>query len=114
VPFSGNSAGACVALSLTINLQNVPLIGLVAVTGTLDLLGRVGRVGGLEGKIWGANKGGFDLLLVPKGALAEVGRLSEDEEDEQALRRWAEQHVREVETFVDVLAHAIKGGTSRA
>ena len=68
----GPSAGLAFALEIYDSLTGRKLSRgrHVAVTGTIDQNGKVGLVGGIQGKTLGARAAGFDLMLVP---MAEVG-----------------------------------------
>jgi PDZ domain-containing protein len=49
----------------------------VAGTGTLDIDGRVGGVGGVREKTIGAIDAGYDVLLVPASSAAEARRVAD-------------------------------------
>lgn len=68
----GPSAGLAFSLEIYDSLTGRKLSRdrKVAVTGTIDQDGKVGLVGGIQGKTLGAREAGFDLMLVP---MAEVG-----------------------------------------
>lgn len=75
----GPSAGLAFTLSFIDLLTEGELTGGsdVAVTGTMSLDGRVGRIGGVRQKVAAAKRSGADLMLVPVGdieqARAEAG-----------------------------------------
>jgi Lon-like protease len=77
----GPSAGLAFSLTLLDQLTPGDLTGGldVAVTGTLDLAGNVGPIGGLEHKAVAARRAGVDLFIVPAA--------SRDEDLEAARRR---------------------------
>jgi Lon-like protease len=79
----GPSAGLMWALGLYDLLTPADLTDgrTVAGTGTIDLDGAVGPVGGVHHKILAAERAGADLFLVPEGNLAEA----EDVRAEMAL-----------------------------
>jgi PDZ domain-containing protein len=68
----GPSAGLAFALEIYDSLTGRKLSRgrKIAVTGTIDQNGKVGLVGGIQGKTLGAKQAGFNLMLVP---MAEVG-----------------------------------------
>jgi Lon-like protease len=90
----GPSAGLAFSLEIYDSLTGRKLSRgrRVAVTGTIDQNGKVGLVGGIQGKTLGARGAGFDLMLVP---MAEVG----------TAREHAGSHLRivGVRTFADAL-----------
>jgi PDZ domain-containing protein len=91
----GPSAGLAFALEIYDSLTGRKLSRgrHVAVTGTIDQNGKVGLVGGIQGKALGARHAGFDLMLVP---MAEVGTARE--------HSGPQLRVVGVRTFADALA----------
>lgn len=71
----GPSGGLMLALAVYDLFADEDLVAgrTVAGTGTLDLAGRVGRVGGVDKKVVSATDAGADVFLVPAG-LEEVAR----------------------------------------
>ena len=64
----GPSAGLAFALDVMEELGHNVDHGLrVAATGTIDLDGRVGPIGGVKQKVIGARRSGVDVFLVPAG-----------------------------------------------
>lgn len=79
-PKDGSSAGACAALSLLKVLAPIKLVGkLVAVTGTLDLRGRVGPVGGIKEKLSTIYDKNSSVLVVPQETHDEILEACETE-----------------------------------
>ena len=70
----GNSAGLALALSILDLVTPGELTGglRVASTGTIDIDGNVGPIGGIIQKVVTAREAGIDLFLVPTGELAEA------------------------------------------
>lgn len=70
----GPSAGLMFSLAVYDRLTPSPLTGgrFVAGTGTIDTLGRVGVIGGIQQKIDGAYASGARVFLVPSGDCAEA------------------------------------------
>jgi Lon-like protease len=97
----GPSAGLAFTLEIYDSLTNRRLTHgrRIAVTGTIDLDGTVGIIGGMKQKAIGARRSGAQLLVVPQGNYAEA-------------RRWAgDVPVVGVKTFADAL-QAIRSSTS--
>jgi PDZ domain-containing secreted protein/Zn-dependent protease/predicted transcriptional regulator len=67
----GPSAGLSYALAIydLLSEQDVASGRVVALTGTIDLDGRVGPIGGLEEKVVSAKRKGADIFLVPSDEL---------------------------------------------
>jgi PDZ domain-containing protein len=75
----GPSAGLMVGLTVFDLLAQENLLAgrRVAGTGTLDIDGRVGEVGGVREKTIGAIDAGYDVLLVPASSAAEARRVAD-------------------------------------
>jgi PDZ domain-containing protein len=67
----GNSAGLALTLAILDLLTPGELTGglQVAGTGTIDLEGQVGPIGGIRQKVIAARRAGMDVLLVPRNEL---------------------------------------------
>ncbi|MGH2728393.1 MAG: PDZ domain-containing protein, partial [Actinomycetota bacterium] len=76
----GPSAGLAFALTIADALTQEDLTRghRVAVTGTIDISGRVGLVGGVEFKVRAAEREGADIFLVPKDEVALASGVSSD------------------------------------
>ena len=64
-PKDGPSAGAALALVIISCILDKPINNTVAITGELELHGRITRIGGLEYKICGSVKAGVKTILIP-------------------------------------------------
>ena len=60
---SGGTAITCAIYSL---LVNKPIKHNIAITGEIDLDGRVTQIGGLDAKLTGAKRAGVNLVLIPR------------------------------------------------
>lgn len=78
----GPSAGLAFALSIADALTKEDLTRghRVAVTGTIDINGNVGLVGGVEFKVRAAEREGADIFLVPKDEVAQASSVAGDVE----------------------------------
>jgi PDZ domain-containing protein len=76
----GPSAGLAFTLAVLDVLTEEDLTGgaLVATTGTIDLAGRVGPVGGVTQKVIAARRAGVELFLVPSGEYEEAIEVAGD------------------------------------
>ena len=100
----GPSASACVAIALVVLLGQRPMVYEdVGVTGTIDLSGNIGAVGGVEDKIKYAMHRGFDLMIVPAGSY-DRSKLAQEE-----VRKYADQHVKGVKHVVEVMELVLPG-----
>ena len=64
-PKDGPSAGITITIGIISRLTNIPVKNTVAMTGEIDLNGKVHKIGGLSYKIDGAKKAGVKLVLIP-------------------------------------------------
>jgi len=78
----GPSAGLMFSLGIYDKLTPGELTGgaHIAGTGTIDVSGRVGEIGGVQQKIAGAREIGATIFLVPAADCADVGGFADDEE----------------------------------
>lgn len=83
----GPSAGLAFTLSVIDVLTEGELTGgnKVATTGTIDLNGSVGRVGGVKQKTVAARDSGIDVFLVPEGEAEEAKKFAGDMIIEEVL-----------------------------
>lgn len=83
----GPSAGLAFTLSVIDVLTEGELTGgnKVATTGTIDINGAVGRVGGVKQKTVAARESGIDVFLVPEGEAEEAERFAGDMVIEEVL-----------------------------
>ncbi len=102
VPKDGPSAGVTMATALTSALSGIPVRHDVAMTGEVTLSGRVLPIGGVREKVLGAVRAGITEVILPKENMADLEDLTEDQRDR--IKVWP------VETLMDVLAVALKGG----
>lgn len=79
---SGPSGGLMIALNIYNNLTTKDLTnGLkIAGTGTLDINGNVGDIGGVEYKVKAAQKAGANIFFVPKGKNYDAAVATQDKE----------------------------------
>jgi hypothetical protein len=76
-PKDGPSAGGAICLAIMSALANKPIRRDVAMTGELDLRGKITAIGGLGPKLTGAKEAGVKLALIPKQNHAQLVRLRE-------------------------------------
>ena len=75
IPKDGPSAGSGITLAIYSYLTNLPINTNVAITGEIDLKGKVMKIGGLEAKINGAKKAGARLVIIPAENKEQYDRL---------------------------------------
>jgi ATP-dependent Lon protease len=64
-PKDGPSAGCAFTCAFISRILNRPIKNNIAMTGEIDLTGKISKIGGLEFKLQGAKKAGVNLVYVP-------------------------------------------------
>lgn len=65
-PKDGPSAGAAITTAIISRLCNLEVINTIAMTGEIDLNGKIHKIGGLESKLNGAKRAGVKKVYIPK------------------------------------------------
>jgi len=86
----GTSAGASMAMSVVMGLNNQTPRTDVMITGTIDETGKIGKVGSVSEKAKAAKAGGAKIFLVPRGQAAD----SQTEKTRQCRSVGNTQHCR--------------------
>lgn len=99
----GPSGGLMISLSVYNSLVKEDITGgkVIAGTGTLELDGTVGEIGGIEYKLKGAEKKGADIFFAPSGANYETAKKIKKEKGYKIK-------IVEVKTFDDALDYLYK------
>jgi endopeptidase La len=66
VPKDGPSAGSAFTCAFISRILNIPIRNEIAMTGEVELTGKITKIGGLNFKLIGAKKAGVKLIFVPK------------------------------------------------
>jgi endopeptidase La len=75
MPKDGPSAGGAITCAILSRLLEIPVKNSVAMTGEIDLTGRISKIGGLDAKLQGAKRAGVSLALIPKDNQADFENL---------------------------------------
>lgn len=99
---SGSSGGMMMALSIysAISGEDILKGRNIAGTGTIDIEGNVGEIGGIKYKIMGAVKEKMDMVLVPSANYQEAKELVEE--------RNYDIEIVEIKTFTDAIEYLSK------
>ncbi len=76
-PKDGPSAGGAITLAIVSQLTGIPIRNDVAMTGEIDLTGRISKIGGLQAKLHGAKRAGVRLALVPRDNEKDLEKIKE-------------------------------------
>jgi Lon-like ATP-dependent protease len=93
----GDSASISTAVAVISAIANIPVHQNVAMTGSLDVRGKVLPVGGVTGKIEAAAEAGIKKVLIPKANTQDV-----------VLKNHKDINIVPVGDIIDVLKHALK------
>ena len=77
VPKDGPSAGTALSVAIYSILTNKKIRHDIAITGEINLQGKVTAIGGLENKLEGAKKAGVKLALYPKENQKDIDKIIE-------------------------------------
>jgi len=87
MPKDGPSAGIAITSAILSRLCNIKIRNTIAMTGEIDLNGKVHPIGGLESKLDGAKKAGVTKVLIPEDNKHDYERIinsfTEDEEKQK-------------------------------
>ncbi|MEW6721690.1 MAG: S16 family serine protease, partial [Candidatus Micrarchaeota archaeon] len=95
----GDSASISTAVAVISALSNIPVHQHVAMTGSLDVRGRVLPVGGITGKIEAAIESGIKKVLIPVANAQDVYLPKEKAQKVEVVH---------VSNLAEVLGHALK------
>ena len=99
VPKDGPSAGAAMVTAIISVLTGIPISKDIAMTGEVNLRGKVTEIGGLKEKLLGALRGGITKVLIPEDNVKDL-----DEIPKNILK---ELEIISVKSIDEVLTHAL-------
>ncbi|ADI39099.1 Lon protease [Waddlia chondrophila 2032/99] len=102
-PKDGPSAGGAITTAIVSFLTGIPIRNDVAMTGEIDLIGRISKIGGLAAKLHGAKRSGVKLALCPRDNAKDLEKIK---------KKYPELiddsfQVVMVDTIHDILDHAL-------
>jgi len=77
-PKDGPSAGCAFGTAFFSRIINKPIPNDIAMTGEIDVLGNVTKIGGLEYKLFGAKKAGVKKVFVPQENFQDVEEIKKN------------------------------------
>ena len=99
VPKDGPSAGAAMVTSIVSCLSGIPVNKDIAMTGEVNLRGKVTEIGGLKEKLLGALRGGITKVLIPEDNVKDLEEIPANVKKELEIVS--------VSTIDEVLTHAL-------
>jgi ATP-dependent Lon protease len=76
-PKDGPSAGCAFTCGFISRILNRPIKNTIAMTGEIELTGKVSKIGGLEFKLQGAKKAGVTMVYVPEENSKDINDIKE-------------------------------------
>jgi ATP-dependent Lon protease len=76
-PKDGPSAGCAFTSAFISRILNKPIRNDIAMTGEIELTGKITKIGGLNFKLIGAKKAGVKLVFVPKENEKDLNEIKE-------------------------------------
>lgn len=107
-PKDGPSAGCAIALAVVSILLGIPVPRTTTMTGTIDLFGCCGRVGGIAEKCQAALDAGCKQIFIPSGSKEEVTDLLRQKAAAQGAEILPTSH------FHEILEHCLHIQPTRA
>ncbi|MCB1652061.1 MAG: endopeptidase La [Alphaproteobacteria bacterium] len=99
VPKDGPSAGAAMVTAIISCLTDIPVNKDIAMTGEVNLRGKVTEIGGLKEKLLGAMRGGIKKVLIPEDNEKDLAELPKN------IKK--ELEIVSVRNIDEVLTHAL-------
>ncbi len=99
VPKDGPSAGAAMVTAIISSLTDIPISKDIAMTGEVNLRGKVTEIGGLKEKLLGAVRGGIKKVLIPEDNVKDLEDIPAN------VKR--ELEIVSVSNIDEVLTHAL-------
>ena len=99
VPKDGPSAGAAMVTAIISCLTDIPISKDIAMTGEVNLRGKVTEIGGLKEKLLGALRGGIQKVLIPEDNVKDLEDIPAN------VKR--ELEIVSVSNIDEVLTHAL-------
>jgi len=103
MPKDGPSAGIAITSAILSRLCNVKIRNTIAMTGEIDLNGKVHAIGGLESKLDGAKRAGATKVLVPSDNEDDYKRIIETMSEDEKNNYTNNFEVKIVEHYKDVV-----------
>ena len=103
VPKDGPSAGTAITMAIYSLLTNKKIPNTIAITGEMNLYGKVTKIGGLELKILGGIRAGVKTFLFPKENTNDYMKIIEKENIKNKITNIEFKEITNVEEVVKIL-----------
>ena len=101
-PKDGPSAGCAFTTAFISRILDKPINNRIAMTGEIDLLGNVTKIGGLEYKINGAKKAGVNKILISEENKEDYDKIKKDDP-----KLFEDMEIIIIKNIDDIVPHAI-------
>jgi SpoVK/Ycf46/Vps4 family AAA+-type ATPase len=88
IPKDGPSAGTAITVVLFSRLNNIKIPNHIAITGEIDLRGKVTAIGGLDLKILGGIRAGVTTFLFPEENIKDFNLFKEEHNDKSIFEKY--------------------------
>ena len=103
VPKDGPSAGTAITTVLYSRLNNIKIPKHIAITGEIDLQGKVTAIGGLNLKILGGIRAGVTTFLFPEENIKDFNLFKEEHNDKTIFETYEYIPVNSIEQVLDIV-----------
>lgn len=97
-PKDGPSAGAAITTAIISRLCNIKVVNTIAMTGEIDLNGKIHKIGGLESKLNGAKRAGVKKVYIPQDNEDDLNLIFKKLDDETYFK---DLEIIKVEKYID-------------
>jgi ATP-dependent Lon protease len=111
MPKDGPSAGIAITSAILSRLCNVKIRNTIAMTGEIDLNGKVHAIGGLESKLDGAKRAGATKVLVPSDNEDDYKRIIETMSEDEKNNYIENFEIKIVDHYKDVVNEVLVDNT---
>jgi ATP-dependent Lon protease len=103
VPKDGPSAGTAITTVLYSRLNNIKIPNNIAITGEIDLQGKVTAIGGLNLKILGGIRAGVTTFMFPKDNIKEFNLFKDEHNDKTIFEKYTYIPVEDINEVLDIV-----------
>lgn len=103
VPKDGPSAGTAITTVLYSRLNNIKIPNHIAITGEIDLQGKVTAIGGLNLKILGGIRAGVTTFMFPEDNIKDFNLFKDEHNDKSIFEKYNYIPVTDIHQVLDIV-----------
>jgi len=103
IPKDGPSAGTAITTVLYSRLNNIEIPNHIAITGEIDLRGKVTAIGGLNLKILGGIRAGVTTFLFPEENITDFELFKDEHNDKSIFEKYNYIPVNNINDVLDIV-----------